>query len=198
MRIIRDNEQKRMPWKNGGGETIEISIAPDNSTLETFDWRISRARIDRSGPFSPFPGIDRTIVAIDGEGILLRFDNAEPVVLAPSDSPLFFPGEMHIESEIIKGVVTDLNVMTRRNRFRHRLTVLANNRPIEVVARCGEIVAIFAAGRAVVRILAGEIQLSDNDAILLSVADGTANVAPEPGSRLFLIGIEPSTDAIVA
>lgn len=187
-----------MPWKNGGGETIEIRIAPDNSNLETFDWRISRARIDRSGPFSAFLGIDRTIVAIDGDGILLRFENMEPVVLAPGDPPLSFPGEMHIESEIIKGGVTDLNVMTRRGRFRHRVTLLANNRPIEVVAQCGEIASIFAAGRAVVRTLAEEIQLSNNDAILLSVVDGTANVTPEPGSRLFLIGIEPSTDTIDA
>ena len=76
-----------MPWKNGGGETIEVSIAPDHSGLETFDWRISRARIDRSSPFSLFPGTDRTIVAIDGEGILLRLGDAEAVVCTENLNP---------------------------------------------------------------------------------------------------------------
>jgi environmental stress-induced protein Ves len=183
-----------MPWKNGGGETIEVSIAPDHSTLETFDWRISRARIDRSGPFSPFSGIDRTLVAIDGKGIVLRFDDAEPVVLSPGDPPLSFVGEAGVESEMLEGVVTELNVMTRRDRFHHRVEVLADNRPTDVMARGDEIVTIFAAGRAIVDTAAGKSQLSANDAVLLSAADGMAIVTPEPGSRLFLIQIEPSAN----
>ena len=181
-----------MPWKNGGGETIEVCIAPNNSALETFDWRVSRARIDRSGPFSSFPGIDRTIVTLDGAGILLRFEGAEPVALTPGDPSLSFAGEKRVEAEIIKGIVTDLNVMTRRGRFHHRLSVLTDNRPTDVLARGNAIVAIFAAGKAIVDTTAGERYLSANDAALLLAADGTVSVVPQPSSRLFLIQIEPA------
>jgi uncharacterized protein len=181
-----------MPWKNGGGETIEIGIAPDKSSLDTFDWRISRARIDRSGPFSPFPGIDRTIAAIEGEGILLCFENADPVTLTPAGAPLSFAGEMRVESEIINGTVTDLNVMTRRGRYRHRLTVLADSGSVDLSAGPHETVAIVAAGSANLRARAGDIQLSDGDAILLSAADGIVSVTPGPGNRLFLIEIRPA------
>jgi environmental stress-induced protein Ves len=181
-----------MPWKNSGGETIEIGIAPHNSSLDTFDWRISRARIDRSGPFSPFPGIDRTIAAIEGVGIVLRFENADPVTLTPNDPPFSLAGEVRVESEIIKGTVTDLNVMTRRGRYRHRLMVLADRGPLDVSAGPHQTVAIVAAGSASLRTRAGDIQLSDGDAILLSAADGTARVTSGPGSRLFLIEIRPA------
>ncbi|SFQ22142.1 HutD protein [Ectopseudomonas toyotomiensis] len=33
-----------MPWKNGGGETLELAIAPAGAGLEDFAWRISSAR----------------------------------------------------------------------------------------------------------------------------------------------------------
>ena len=191
MRIIREFEQKRMPWKNGGGETFEIGIAPDHSSLDTFDWRISRARIDRSGPFSPFPGIDRTIAAVDGEGILLCFENTPPVALTPADPPLSFAGERPAECELIKGTATDLNVMTLRGRYHHRLTVLADSGPVEISAGPHQTVAIVAAGSANLRTRAGDILLSDGDAILLSGADGIASVTPGRGSRLFLIEISP-------
>jgi len=181
-----------MPWKNGGGETIEVIIAPDHSTLESFDWRISRARIDRSGPFSPFPGIDRTLVAVEGKGIVLRFDGAPPVVLAPGDPPLSFAGEARVDSKMLDGAVAELNVMTRRDRFNHRVAVLTTGRPADVTAQDGAIVAIIAAGAAIVDTAAGQSRLSANDAVLFSAADGMARVAPEADCRLFVIRIEPS------
>ena len=49
------------PWKNGGGSTTEIAIAPLGATVDKFDWRISLATIANSGPFSVFPGVDRTL-----------------------------------------------------------------------------------------------------------------------------------------
>ena len=50
------------PWKNGGGCTTEIAIAPPGASLDAFEWRISLATIAASGPFSAFPGVDRTLV----------------------------------------------------------------------------------------------------------------------------------------
>jgi uncharacterized protein len=178
-----------MPWKNGGGETIEIAVAPDNASIETFDWRISRALIRSNGPFSSFPGVDRTIVAIEGEGILLRLGNVEPVRLAPGDPPLSFAGEMNVASRMIGGEVLDLNVMTRRGRFRHRLSIEAD-RPLAITVPVNGMTAIIAAGSAVVRKDEIEITLRRNDAALFDATDGAVTLRPEQTCRIFLIEIE--------
>jgi uncharacterized protein len=34
-RLIRAAAYRRMPWKNGGGETVEIAIAPEGATVDT-------------------------------------------------------------------------------------------------------------------------------------------------------------------
>ncbi|MDP1908248.1 MAG: HutD family protein, partial [Hyphomicrobium sp.] len=43
MRILRAKDYRRMPWKNGGGETTEIAISPEGAALDSFDWRVSMA-----------------------------------------------------------------------------------------------------------------------------------------------------------
>ncbi|MBM7325185.1 HutD family protein, partial [Agrobacterium sp. S2] len=49
-----------MPWKNGGGVTTEIIVHPAKASMADFDWRISMANVAQDGPFSIFPGVDRT------------------------------------------------------------------------------------------------------------------------------------------
>lgn len=51
-----------MPWRNGLGVTTEVLVQPPDASAG-FAWRISVATITRAGPFSPFPGYDRTILA---------------------------------------------------------------------------------------------------------------------------------------
>ena len=72
MRIIRAADCRRMPWKNGRGETVEIAISPDGAGIDDFDWRLSMARVETDGPFSLFAGIDRTLAVLEGEGIFLN------------------------------------------------------------------------------------------------------------------------------
>ena len=59
--ILTASSYRRMPWKNGGGETVEIAVSPEGAALSEFDWRISMATVATDGPFSIFPGIDRTL-----------------------------------------------------------------------------------------------------------------------------------------
>lgn len=68
MRLIRSASYRRQPWKNGGGETIEIAAHPVGATTDNFDWRISMARVEGDGPFSTFPDIDRTLTILEGMG----------------------------------------------------------------------------------------------------------------------------------
>ena len=61
-----------MPWKNGGGTTIEIAVSPHGAGLDDFDWRVSMARVEGSGPFSRFADIDRCLCVLGGAGIVLK------------------------------------------------------------------------------------------------------------------------------
>ena len=69
MRLLPAAGHRRMPWKNGGGETVEIAISPADAGLDGFDWRLSMATVATDGPFSVFPGIDRSLAVIRGAGI---------------------------------------------------------------------------------------------------------------------------------
>lgn len=120
VRVIREAGLVRRPWKNGGGATAEIAVCPADADFDTFDWRVSMADVASDGPFSLFPGIDRTLVLIGGEALILdvdgsrhRLDTAAPVLAFKGDVQTFG----HLQGEPVR----DFNVMTRRRRFTHKV-----------------------------------------------------------------------------
>ncbi|KZS50691.1 HutD/Ves family protein [Rhizobium anhuiense] len=121
MRILRAGDCKRMPWKNGGGETVEIAVSPENAGLAGFDWRVSMATVASDGPFSIFPGIDRTLAILDGNGMVLDIEGSTPVLLTTASDPLAFQADIPVAARLQDGAITDLNVMTRRDGLAHRL-----------------------------------------------------------------------------
>ncbi len=126
MRIIRAGDCKTTPWKNGGGSTTGIAVGPAGASLDAFDWRISMAVVASEGPFSEFAGIDRTLAVIKGSGLLLTIGDGVPVTLSSAADPVSFPGDTPTSARLTQGEITDLNVMTRRRRFRHRVLRIAN------------------------------------------------------------------------
>jgi environmental stress-induced protein Ves len=110
-----------MPWKNGGGETVEIAVFPPDASVEDFDWRISMATVASNGPFSVFSGVDRTLSILDGNGMSLSIDRSAPIVLNETSEPLSFAADVPVDAVLVDGPITDLNVMTRRGRFSHRV-----------------------------------------------------------------------------
>ncbi|HEV7334377.1 MAG TPA: HutD family protein [Bosea sp. (in: a-proteobacteria)] len=125
MRIIRAADCRTMPWKNGGGTTTEIAVSPDGASLSDFDWRISMAHVGQDGPFSSFPGIDRTLSVLTGAGITLAFGDGEHVRLDRSSAPYPFAADRAVEGVLVDGAIDDLNVMSRRGRWRHRVERLS-------------------------------------------------------------------------
>ncbi len=119
-----------MAWKNGLGETAEVAIAPSGAPLEDFDWRISIARVAAAGPFSSVPGIDRTLTVLAGAGVRLTVDGRPPVVLTAHSDPFAFAGDLAAGAELLGGPISDLNVMTRRDRYRHRVRPLGDAEPV--------------------------------------------------------------------
>ena len=115
VRVLSAAGRPAVPWKNGGGVTAQVAVHPPQAGLEDFDWRISCAQVDSAGPFSRFPGIDRTIVILEGE-LSLEVAGRAAVVLTPESAPWEFPGDVASAGGPLAGAVHDLNVMTRRGR----------------------------------------------------------------------------------
>jgi len=118
-KIIRNEDLVRAPWKNGGGTTAEVAAFPEGSGFDTFGWRISMADVASDGPFSVFPGIDRTLIVVEGDGIEL---DVEGIVypLNRNSPKLSFSGSDITTGRLLSGPIRALNVMTRRGQFRHR------------------------------------------------------------------------------
>ena len=139
--IRRREEHRRMPWKNGLGVTEEIAIAPEGATLaDPFLWRLSSALVRADGPFSLFPGYDRTLVVVDGAGMTLDVDGKRATLDRLGD-PFVFPGEAPVTSTLSGGPIRDFNVMALRENVRTRtLLVRPENCPAEkaITATAGE------------------------------------------------------------
>jgi len=189
MRILRAAGYRRMPWKNGGGETIEMVVSPAGASFDTFDWRLSMAHVGAAGPFSLFPGIDRTLSVIAGDGITLKLPDGA-VTLDGLTAPFAFSGDVAVESMLTDGAIDDLNVMTRRGRCHHRvrrqrLTGTANLAWSDEV---GIVVAI--GGTAGINVGGQSVMLGPTDAIVLEAGDASILTAtPQGTAELFVVEI---------
>ncbi|WP_017913797.1 HutD family protein, partial [Xanthomonas sp. SHU 166] len=118
-RVIPANEYRRERWRNGLGWTREILRLPAAGD----DWvlRLSIAEIEQDAAFSAFPGIDRELVLLRGNGVRLRFDDGEEQVLQDPCARLRFAGERPLRGELLDGPTHDFNLMWRRDRLRTQL-----------------------------------------------------------------------------
>jgi uncharacterized protein len=105
-----------VPWKNGGGTTRNLAVEPQDAGFDDFLWRVSVADVARSGEFSQFAGVDRTIVLLSGDGMVLRSGEGVEFVLNTPFVPYAFRGETAIEAKLLGGATRDFNVMSRRGR----------------------------------------------------------------------------------
>lgn len=121
VRLVRAEALRRMPWKNGGGVTAEIAAFPDGAALDAFGWRVSTAQVGRDGPFSLFPGVERTLAVLSGDGLRLMIDGRPAHVMTIASAPYTFPADVPTQAALIDGPIEDLNVMTRRGMWRHRV-----------------------------------------------------------------------------
>lgn len=109
-------------WRNGGGETREIVSWPPGSPQ--FDWRASIATIAADGPFSAFPGIDRSITLLSGEGVHLCDGGQLSHRLSTVGAPFAFSGDLSLSAHLLGGTTMDFNLMTRRNVCASRVVAL--------------------------------------------------------------------------
>ncbi|MGH7186208.1 MAG: HutD/Ves family protein, partial [Pseudomonadota bacterium] len=121
-RPLRPKDYQVMPWKNGGGVTTEIwkAVSPAGEML----WRLSIADVGRDSPFSPFPGIDRTIMVIEGNGMELTVEGFGTRQLDRPFEPFAFSGDAKTTCRLIDGPIRDFNLMVMRGFGEGTLRVL--------------------------------------------------------------------------
>jgi environmental stress-induced protein Ves len=178
-----------MPWKNGGGETLEIAVHPPAAALTEFEWRISLAQVATDGPFSVFPQTDRTLCVVEGTGLMLHIEGRGPITLTQASDPLMFPADVPASSHLCDGPIRDLNVMTRRGRFRHAVERLELRGLLERPARSGRRFVVCVRGC-----------IDADDGLRLETGDTLVVTAERPlrmqssgeGALAFLIDIEAS------
>lgn len=117
MKLIRKSQYKRMPWKNGQGFTDEIAISPEGATfpLEPFIWRLSAATVSTVNTFSQFPGYDRWLAILKGDGLVL---NGKPL---RSGECVRFAGEDAVACAPTAGEVTDIGLIFDRAKVEARM-----------------------------------------------------------------------------
>ncbi|MGF9694309.1 HutD family protein [Rhizobium sp. 0TCS1.26] len=165
MRILKAADHRRMPWKNGGGETVELGVFPAGASVDDFDWRVSMATVATDGPFSTFDGVDRTLVVLSGHGVELSVEEHPAVVLDAAALPHGFPADAATDARLIDGPITDLNVMTRRGRFEHHVERL----PLPYVGRRVEALCLLfcRVGPVVLETEAGRFDLDTLDCAMI-------------------------------
>lgn len=178
------------PWKNGGGTTREIATHPPGAGFGDFAWRLSVADVERDGPFSAFPGVDRTIVLLRGAGMRLAGNGVEHA-LTECGAPFAFVGEAAIEARLVGGATRDFNAMTRRGSWRAEVASLRAS------ACVGSADAMFlwcGAGRWQVGASRGFV-LEPDQAALWRTAPAAMPVSPsEPDGGAWLLAVRLCQD----
>lgn len=129
VRRLRPEQHLVVPWKNGGGTTREVLAHPPGAGTGGFAWRLSIASVEQDGPFSAFPGVDRTLLLLEGAGMTLTFsppgEPARAVRVDRALEPVRFDGAWPARCALLGGPVRDLNLMVDRTRAAHEADVLA-------------------------------------------------------------------------
>jgi environmental stress-induced protein Ves len=189
-RVIPANEYRRERWRNGAGWTREIHAEPAGAD---WYWRLSIAEIEQDAPFSAFPGIERELVLLAGNGLRLRFDDGEVCELLPPHARRRFAGERGVAGELLDGPTQDFNLMWRRDAIDAQLW----HRPL-----VGPMVIFADPGTCwVVHLLAGQARFDDDsrlppleagDTALLRSGDARQRHVLDGGGEALLIRLRPA------
>lgn len=187
MKILRAVDFRTMAWKNGGGETTEIIVSPPGASMDDFDWRVSIARVASNGSFSLFPGIDRSLMLLEGAGMTLEIEGIGKRCLTSESDSLAFPGDIGVQSRLSDGPILDLNVMTRRGVYR---SVIERLPAANITLNPGPnylLVLVRGSGAAV-----AHETLGDGDAVLYEPGNAPMPLRCQPTATAYRISIQPA------
>ncbi|MBW3550480.1 MAG: HutD family protein [Proteobacteria bacterium] len=194
--VIPANEYRRERWRNQLGWTREIHrSAQDGDWL----WRLSIAEIERDAEFSRFPGVERELVLLAGNGLRLRFDDGRVHELLPPHDKLRFAGESGVRGELVDGLTHDFNLMWRREHVHAQLFHRPLVGPMVIFAEPGHTWAVhLISGHARFADESGLQPLQAGDtAVMIAGRDRLRHVL-DGGGEALLIRIAPAAPDIAS
>lgn len=170
--LLRAVDYPRMPWKNGGGSTEEITRDAGEG-LDGFGWRLSIADIGESGGFSVFEGYLRIITVLQGAGMTLNIDGQDSEALLPSD-PFAFSGGSQVSCTLLDGPIRDFNLIYSPTRYRARLQWIDVLQPQRFFSSANVFLVFSAAEQMAANLAEHPPQLLDrHDCLQLDNAEGS-------------------------
>ena len=136
--------------------------------------RVAIAEIERDGPFSVYPGVDRTFVLLEGEGVVLVHDDVEIALTVPNE-PYHFSGDSACKCRLVGGPSRAYNLMVRRDRARGTLVVADRAAAVTGPFRFGVCYAASGAsecllpGHAPIGLAPGTALVTDGASVLASM-----------------------------
>ncbi|PWC53182.1 hypothetical protein TSO221_11600 [Azospirillum sp. TSO22-1] len=177
---------RRMPWKNGGGTTAEIAVAPSAGAPGRFLWRASVADVGQSGPFSAFDGCERLIAVVEGGGMRLTIDGVATEARR-GDPAVRFSGDAGVRCDLLDGPIRDFNLMVDRERARGSLEVVTAGHAVPVPA--ARVVLVYAVDGAVsVRRAGGTVRVPAGWTLRLDGEDGA--IEADAGAWAFVARVD--------
>ncbi|UVK41840.1 HutD family protein [Mesorhizobium sp. AR07] len=172
LQLLSQDAYHRTAWKNGRGVTEDVLLLPEEATHADFDIRISRAPIVDDAQFSSFPGIDRTIIRLSENPLVLSFADGSEVVLDHL-APYRFDSALSPKTRLSSGSALVMNVMTRRVRWSSTVRTLRCSVNETLCVPRGGLVAVHVVGApcwvAALRVGPGQTLVA-RDAAQLEVA----------------------------
>ena len=186
--LLPANEYRRERWKNGLGWTREILRHPAGA--DAWDWRLSIAEVEKDGPFSAFPGCDRELVLLAGEGMRLHFSDGDCVTLLPPHSRHRFAGERALDAELLAGRTHDFNVIWRRDAVDVSVLHRPLVGPMVFFAESGVTWFVHQlAGQAVFRDQPHPVRLAQGDSAIIGANDAGERTLLDGGGEVLLVRI---------
>jgi len=159
-------EFQRERWRNGAGWTRAILSAP--AAGDAFAWRASIAEIDQDCRFSAFPGYERQLILLSGEGARLAFDDGRECVLEPPHGRAAFAGEEAPQCSV-EGRVQVFNLIADRGAVAIELLHRPLVGPMVFFPEAGvQWLLLLISGRAGLPDAPNRLALEQGDALLLS------------------------------
>ncbi len=176
--VIPHPSYRRERWRNGLGWTREILRLP--ATGDDWALRLSIAEIEQDAAFSAFPGVERELVLLQGNGVRLRFDTGRTQDVLPPHGRVRFAGDEVLRGELIDGVTHDFNLMWQREVLCADLLHRTMVGPMYFFSEPGVAWAIH--------LLGGQAEFGDDSALPPMAAGDTAWLAAGERQRHALDG----------
>jgi uncharacterized protein len=176
-------------WRNGGGSMRLVATHPIEGGADDFDWRISVAEVAQDSPFSAFPGYDRCIALLGGNGmVLVSAENGLNHRLENPLQPFYFAGEARIHARLINGPLHNLSVLARRGRHNITLTPLLAPAGMSLTARTEPLL---------IQCLSGELQFDLHNQKSLHLRAGELALWRSNSPDMHLISLSEHSHALM-